>query len=337
MWSIVLPLQVFSYGSYTILVHLSESSNGKISYSSVSLNFIVELFKFLLSFCFFFVKKTLNNNLNSDQIDKESLQPINNNINQIYTYQAFKYSLYYAIPAFLYFINNNLALYMQFYMDSTTYQMLCNLKILSTGILYYLIMGKNLSKRKWLSLVLLFVAGVFYVFGNIDNTVDNLQDLKSRIYITKLGLCMITVYTIISGFAGVFTEYILKINFSVSIHIQNMYLYTYGCIFNFLSYCLENFYFNYVSSVQSNNNDLITSLFYGFNIFTWLIIITQVYNGFAMSMVMKHSNNLTRLFLISMSLIVTVILSVLLFSLKLNIYFYISFVIILVALHIYIR
>ena len=294
---------------------------------------MIELFKFILSSSLYSVKKiydfTLNKSKTVKLSDSESLLPITTKQDSF----NFKLSLYYAIPAFLYFINNNLAIYMQFYMDSATYQMLCNLKILSTSVLYYLIMKKNLSKRKWLSLILLFLAGVFYCFGNLGNSTGNFEGITSRIYITKIGVFMITIYTTLSGLAGVYTEYILKINYTSSIHIQNMYLYTYGSIFNLLSYFLEKIYLN--DSNDHNIFGMISALFYGFNNFTWLIIVTQVFNGFAMSMVMKYSNNLTRLFLISMSLIVTVVLSVLLFSLKLNLYFYISFSTTLVALYLY--
>ena len=335
LWSIILPLQVLSYGSYTILVHLSESSKGKITYSSVSLNFIIELSKLTLSCFLFFIKKLydyISNNANRrvESCDSESLQVITNNADSF----DMRYSLYYAIPGFLYFINNNLAIYMQFYMDSATYQMLCNLKILSTSVLYYLIMKKSLTKRKWLSLILLFFAGIFYCFGNLGgDLMENVDGVRNRVYITKLGIFLITVYTTISGLAGVYTEYILKINYSASIYIQNMYLYTWGCIFNLFSFFLQKFYFPYLN--EAATDETVTSLFYGYNIFTWLIIITQVFNGFSMSIVMKHSNNLTRLFIISMSLIVTVTLSVILFSLKLNFYFYISFASTLIALYLY--
>jgi len=296
---------------------------------------MIELFKFLLSSFLYLVKKfydfSFKNSKTVKLSDSESLLPITKKEDKL----DFKLSLYYAIPAFLYFINNNLAVYMQFYMDSATYQMLCNLKILSTSVLYYLIMKKNLSKRKWFSIVLLFLAGIFYCFGNIgSSSTGNTNALKSRIYITELGIFMIIIYTTISGLAGVYTEYILKTNYASSIHIQNMYLYSYGSMFNLFSYFLEKSYFKN-SNDENSIFEIIRSLFFGFNNFTWLIIITQVFNGFVMSLVMKYSNNLTRLFLISMSLIVTVVLSVLLFSLKLNLYFYISFTTTLIAIYLY--
>ena len=96
-----------------------------------------------------------------------------------------KKSLKFSIPAFLYFINNNLAIYIQLYMDPTSYQILVNLKIVSTALLYYLIMGKGISKLKWFSLMLLFLAGTFYVYGNLMNEAESKSN--TQIFVTNKG------------------------------------------------------------------------------------------------------------------------------------------------------
>jgi len=308
-------------------------------------------------------------------------------------------SLYFAFPAVLYCINNNLgnkifqfyknkfcflksfvistvAIYIQLYMDSTSYQMLSNLKIFSTAILYYFIMGKSLNKKKWFALSLLFVAGIFYSIANLKSiknyyiTLDendlnsivnnrranlvkeysNLQDMKlisstpsssvsskfrirDQIYITEIGLILMIIYSLISGLSGCLNEKLLKLNFSDSIYVQNIYLYLYGCLFNFLAHICE-IYFNEVPGLSKKYyfEDFLS----GFNGLTWIIVFTQVFNGLTMSIVMKYQNNITRLFVISSSLVVTVLMSVFLFSLKLNIYFYFCFCTILIALYSYI-
>lgn len=72
-------------------------------------------------------------------------------------------------------------------MDSTSYQILTNFKILSTALLYYLIIGKPLTRLKWFSLVLLFLAGVLYVYGNVWNETDG--ELEStQLFVTKTGI-----------------------------------------------------------------------------------------------------------------------------------------------------
>jgi probable UDP-sugar transporter A4 len=154
--------------------------------------------------------------------------------------------------------------------------------------------------------------------------------LRDQIYITEVGFLMMCIYCVFSGLSGVCNEYLLKRNYSDSIYLQNSFLYAYGCVFNFVAYFLES------SLIKRGNEGNFGGFFSGFSVFTWAIIGTQVLNGFMMSVVMKHSNNITRLFVISCSLVVTTVLSVLVFSLKLNAYFYFCFSIIMFALYLYV-
>lgn len=167
---------------------------------------------------------------------------------------------------------------------------------------------------------------------------------------------MMCVYCLFSGLSGVYNEYLLKRAYSECIHLQNAYLYSYGCVFNLIGYFFEA---TYMGRTDNNNingelSDVVGAVaaatsptssvtrmggdfFAGFSVFTWAIVVTQVLNGFLMSLVMKHSSNITRLFVISCSLVVTTVLSVLVFSLKLNVYFYFCFSIIMISLYLYIK
>ena len=90
-------------------------------------------------------------------------------------------ALLYAVPAVLYWVHNNVQVRpfsagmpystcrcrvhqtrlpcLQFvqltYMDPATYQVLSNLKILTTGVLMWAVMRRHLSLLQWLALVLL--------------------------------------------------------------------------------------------------------------------------------------------------------------------------------------
>ena len=328
LWGAFLVGQIISYGAYPILINLSKS-NGTIKYSTTAMNFFVEFFKLAFSFaCFLYLKFQFQLNFKSNMYS--NLEQARSETEKLEF--SLKTSVYYLLPAFLYFINNNLVIYMLHEMDSATFQVLGNLKILTTAVLFYLIMGKSLSRLKWLSLFLLFIAGIFYVFGNLKSKVPDSEttDFFDNMYITHVGIIMILIYSFISGFAGVYSEYLLKINFKNTIHTQNIYLYTFGTIFNLITaYSTE--------SNRETSSVFTFSIFSGFNGFTWVVIFSQVFTGFAMSIVMKHSSNITRLFIISASLIVTTVLSVLFFNLNLNFYFYISFLAILIAIYFYLQ
>lgn len=138
---------------------------------------------------------------------------------------------------------------------------------------------------------------------------------------------MMLTYCTLSGLAGVYNEWILKKHYSESLHIQNIYLYSYGTLLNVIPAV------GIPLLVEKNFEKL--DLFGGFSIYTWMIILTQALNGLFMSIVIKHTSNIIRLFVISFSLIVTIVLSVFIFNLSLNIYFVVSCVSMACALWLY--
>jgi probable UDP-sugar transporter A4 len=184
--------------------------------------------------------------------------------------------------------------------------------------------------------VLLCLSGVFYVFGNLksklDTRADTMDSVLNEMYITTTGVVLVVAHSFLSGFVAVYNEKLLKSNLSTSIHLQNVFLYVYGTFFNFLT-----FYFNLENdgrSMKTASGGLL-SVFDGFNVYTWLLILSQVFIGIATSLIMKHGSNIVRLFIVSTALVVNAFFCVVLFSLKLNFYFYISFSVISYAIYLY--
>jgi probable UDP-sugar transporter A4 len=305
--------QIIAYGSYSILVHLCEQK-GMITFSSVTMNFLIEFFKLIFSLNAFIYFKQIH-------------------LNQIQLFSWFKQSIPYSIPAILYFLNNNLAVHIQIQMDPASYQILSNFKIFTTAILYRLIIKQKLTRQKWFALALLLLAGLTYSFGTLKNSssisksTSDSNTIIREMYIRPLGIPMIVIYCTLSGLAGVYNEWILKRNYNESIHLQNIFLYIYGTILNLIPTISL-----IITNLQTMNH---FNLFHGFSLYTWIIVFTQVLNGLSMSVVIKHSSNIIRLFIISFSLIVTTILSLLIFHIDFNIYFFISLVIMICALSIF--
>ena len=69
----------------------------------------------------------------------------------------------------------------------------------------------------------------------------------------------------------------------------------------------------------------------------FVVCSSQAVIGLIMSAVMKHSSNITRLFLISSAMLVATTLSVLIFHLQLNIYFCLAFILVILAVFLYYR
>ena len=138
---------------------------------------------------------------------------------------------------------------------------------------------------------------------------------------------MIAVYCTLSGLAGVYNEWILKKHYSDSLHLQNIFLYSYGTLLNFVPAMS--------TSLVVSHRVYFLNPFRGFSLYTWLIVFTQALNGLFMSVVMKHSSNIVRLFVISFSLIVTALLSLFIFHMSFNIYFFVSLLTMTGALSLY--
>ncbi|KAI3380046.1 hypothetical protein SNEBB_002056 [Seison nebaliae] len=210
-------------------------------------------------------------------------------------------SLYYFPPAFCYYINNNLAVYMQKMMDAATYQLQSNLKILTTAICYQLILRKKLTRKEWFSLILLFLATTYHSASHFNNKDDH------SFHINLTGIIFIIIYSTISGIAGTYTEYILKKNRNINIFLQNIYLYIFGILCNsgtILS----------TSSIQ----------FKDFNFYVRVIIITQIFSGIVMSLIFKYSNNIVRLFVIGIATILNSFLTIVVFNYPLEAAHFIS-------------
>uniref|UniRef100_A0A8C6UA78 Solute carrier family 35 member A4 n=1 Tax=Neogobius melanostomus TaxID=47308 RepID=A0A8C6UA78_9GOBI len=200
----------------------------------------------------------------------------------------------YAVPAVLYALNNNLVVHMQAYMDPSSYQVLSNLKIASTALLYSSCLGKKMTFRQWFALGLLMTAGVCHSYSSLD-----LEDTKgksdanehSKLRITAWGLFLVLVYCCVSGLAAVYTEMVLKRQ-KLPLSLQNLYLYVFGVALNLvLSF-----------STIANGRGFLE----GYTFVVWVIIAGQAVNGLLMSVVLKHGSGITRLFVISCSIIYSI-------------------------------
>ncbi|XP_064976462.1 CMP-sialic acid transporter 5-like isoform X3 [Musa acuminata AAA Group] len=144
--------------------------------------------------------------------------------------QAARNNILLAVPAFLYAINNYLKFIMQLYFNPATVKMLSNLKVLVIAVLLKTIMRRRFSIIQWEALALLLI-GI---------SVNQLRSLPEGT--TALGLPVATgayMYTLIfvtvPSLASVYNEYALKSQFETSIYLQNLFLYGYGAIFNFIA------------------------------------------------------------------------------------------------------
>lgn len=296
-WVALFVLMVLIYGSHAPLLSLTKV-DGHVPFSPSSCVVMIEFAKLVISLMMLF--------LNEDPATLRVLPPP-------------ALVAPYALPALLYALNNNLVVLMQAHMDPSSYQILSNLKIACTALLYSCCLGKRLRPAQCLALGLLTTAGFSHTYISLDLD-ETGHGRRSRLHITAWGLFLLLVYCFVSGLAAVYTEWMLKSQ-KLPLTLQNLYLYVFGVAINGISSAFP---------LQSEKGFL-----EGYSGLTWLIIAGQAANGLLMSVVLKHGSGITRLFVVSCSMLVNVVLSWAFLGLQLTPFFLIPVCLIGLAAYLY--
>ncbi len=66
-------------------------------------------------------------------------------------------SMLFLVPSVIYWLHNNVQFVTLRYVDPATYQIMGNLKIVTTGLLLWLCLRRQLSPLQWMALALLMI------------------------------------------------------------------------------------------------------------------------------------------------------------------------------------
>ncbi|XP_076905796.1 CMP-sialic acid transporter 2-like [Bidens hawaiensis] len=297
MKSIVTLALTFLTSSQAILIVWSKRA-GRYEYSVTTANFLVEALKCALSLValtrIWRTEGVTDDNRLSTTVDEVSVYPI---------------------PAALYLVKNLLQYYIFAYVDTPGYQILKNLNIISTGVLYRIILKKKLSEIQWAAFVLL-CAGC---------TTAQLNPSSDHVLQTPfLGWMMAIIMALLSGFAGVYTEAIIKKRPSRNINVQNFWLYVFGMVFNVIAIFVQDF-----DAVMNKG------FFHGYSPITVLMIINHALSGIAVSMVMKYADNIVKVYSTSVAMLLTAVVSVFLFNFHLSLAFFLGSTVVSVSIYLH--
>lgn len=121
-----------------------------------------------------------------------------------------------AIPAALYALQNNLSYYALARITAVSFQVIQQLKILTTAFFAVLLLSKRLSWRHWIALGLLTMGVIFVQLSNVihreggsgESGADNTT--STAVMDAWLGFLVMVVNSLSSGFAGVYFEKLVK-------------------------------------------------------------------------------------------------------------------------------
>ncbi|THU69867.1 hypothetical protein C4D60_Mb08t18940 [Musa balbisiana] len=233
-------------GLQPILVYMSKV-DGKFKFSPISVNFLTEVAKVLFAVIMLLFQAR------HQKVGEKPLLSVSTFV------QAARNNVLLAVPALLYAINNylkfimqlyfnpatvkmlsNLKLYfnpatvkmlsnLKLYFNPATVKMLSNLKVLVIAVLLKIIMRRRFSIIQWEALALLLI-------GISVNQLRSLPEGSTALGlpVTMIAYVYTLVFVTVPSMASVYNEYALKSQFETSIYLQNLFLYGYGAIFNFL-------------------------------------------------------------------------------------------------------
>lgn len=120
-----------------------------------------------------------------------------------------------AIPAALYALQNNLSYYALARITAVSFQVIQQLKILTTAFFAVLLLSKRLSWRHWIALSLLTLGVILIQLSNViqkgGSGARHAGNTKNTVVVDAwLGFLAMLVNSLSSGFAGVYFEKLVK-------------------------------------------------------------------------------------------------------------------------------
>ncbi|ORX85284.1 nucleotide-sugar transporter [Basidiobolus meristosporus CBS 931.73] len=206
------------------------------------------------------------------------------------------------IPAGLYTIQNNLQYIAVKLLDPATFQVTYQLKILTTALFSVIMLRRQLSVKKWISLLLLTL-GVILVKMSSQKSQGN-SDLYSQ---RTLGFLAVICACLLSGLAGVYFEKILKGSQS-TLWVRNSQL----AFFSLFPALFLGVMWMDGESVRTNG------FWYQYNIWTFGAIGCQAFGGIIVAMVVKYADNILKGFATSISIVISSVISIFLFNFQIT-------------------
>ncbi|XP_032236903.2 probable UDP-sugar transporter protein SLC35A5 [Nematostella vectensis] len=288
--------------SRTFLIKFSMRDGG-YDYLPVTVNVMAEFIKFV--FCLsisFYILLYKEGKRRKDIISFAGIQWL----------QLFKWS----VPGLLYFFDNLLGFYILVNLSPAVYSLMGNFVIITTAILFRIVLKRKLSRTQWASLVILFLSIVALSNQNPDTgqlkhhqhvvqdkpseDVDmpeicrrvlvaenytSVAEVETSSFQMNKGHVLVLIQCLMSSSANIYNEKIFKEGSGMddSIYLQNSKLYAFGILFNTVPLVLRSDFRNHVWRC---------GFFHGHNTQSFLLIIVTAAYGLTVALILKFRDNM---------------------------------------------
>ncbi|KAL0583611.1 hypothetical protein ABG067_006530 [Albugo candida] len=284
----------------------ASKKDGKIPYISVTATLLIEVSKMVLCLLtFIFTRRSPRKDVTL----------------------SVKHALLYAVPACLYTIDSNLTYLLLRFMDPATLSVLWNMKILTTALLFRLVLRKLLDSIQYAAIGLLLL-GVITSESDHASILDNRplghhNTSNSNDDHFVFGLVLVGIGIFISSCAGIFTEWAFKRDPNCCFMWQNLQLYMAGIFFNVLGLLAEK------NAISQNG------FFNGYSLWTWAAIVTHSIGGLAIGFLFKYLDNIACVYAHAVAMMLTVAFSIIFFHFMPSLEFLCGFCVVVVSTYLY--
>ncbi|KAF4751464.1 hypothetical protein FOZ63_016507 [Perkinsus olseni] len=224
-------------------------------------------------------------------------------------YTGFKEALAYCVPAVVYLVENNSIFVALDLLDSSaTFQLLLNIKIVITALLFRYFLGRSLSMSQFICTVLCAVGLCIAVVASGTeeeprNDVDNADTGGSSRWVrTMLGAGVVFAIALVASFSNIWVEYLFQDRDSeIPFLLRNSRIYMWGAPLNSVAVMAAAVVTGEMPTVEALRAGLVTAV--------GLSVV-----GLATAVILNYGNNMINAYLHAGTLICTVVVSAVLYS-----------------------
>jgi len=307
----------------TLIMHYSRvSAAPSETYSAAAAVLMTELLKGFISLIVAFTRLDCSNLPNSSLWNPRALLYRFRRLGkEVFRPDCWKLS----IPAILYVIQNNLQFVAVSNLEAATFQVSYQMKILTTAAFSVVLLRRKLSPTKWLALLFLAIGvGIVQIQSGSSSSGESSHEMNAF-----KGFMAVVAACFTSGLAGVYFEMVLK-NSPADLWVRNVQL----SLFSLLPALLP-IVFSKSAPSTSAPGVVSLQLFANFGVWAWATVCVQVLGGLLTALVIKYADNILKGFATSLSIVISFLASVALFSFQMTITFILGSTVVLVATWMY--
>eukprot|EP00756_Hemistasia_phaeocysticola_P001971 Hpha_TRINITY_DN11364_c0_g2::TRINITY_DN11364_c0_g2_i1::g.63052::m.63052/K15272/SLC35A1_2_3; solute carrier family 35 (UDP-sugar transporter), member A1/2/3 len=227
----------------------------------------------------------------------------------------------YAVPAFVFFAQNNLSFPALQHMSNGAFQLLLNLRIVAVGVLSVIVLGKPLNKLEWAGIFLLTNGAAQFQLAGMARAGD-----AANMTADFTGLMIMGAIIACAAGGNIATQLVMQRKNDQPLMLQNTFLYAWGVMMNAMNWC---------ASVWGLHSGKPEPWLGDFNRIQIISVIFFAAYGLSISAILKVFGAITRTLISCVAIVLTALIDYTWFRVNLSALQITTFITIFVSVFIY--